>query len=587
MNWSPSINSDYTLLTVANAAQSNPIDVSNVTTANPGTSLTTSVTTTQGNDLLLSFPVGSGASPTFTGFGTGETQTITPQTPQFGPSTGSYKNAAATGGSESVTVNTSASQQMDEPVVAIKASAGPAPLATATTSVYAYAQTGFANPDALTSLGNGISTTTYSYDANGNLIQAGGWNYMWDYLNRMLASGYNNSTTTYAYDPSGARVLQTSTTSTTYYPNKYYSFTSTKIGANTYATSTNYIWNGDTLLATVDQRLYNGAATGSPITRFIHPDHLGSTNAVTDENGALVQLLDYYPYGATRVSTSSYPTNEKRQYIDQFTDAQTGLNYFNARFYDGNRGQFLSQDPVFLALGTPQSEALFQQRTAYLLSDPQQLGAYSYSRDNPIVHKDPSGNAFGVDDAAGFFGGGLVGAVSYVGVSAASGNQLTWGGLSGSFLTGGIIGSGLVNTPETLGVSNAVSASVTTGLIGGFYGDALKQGIDIKTGAQKTSYDLTASQVSGLSAAGSGMLTEGLLPNAKIAGVTTGQNSFVAIGKSTATKVANGTISNVSLSTGVKTAVGSQAASLYKTLVGVLVDLVRALSTQEPTQSKK
>ena len=79
---------------------------------------------------------------------------------------------------------------------------------------------------------------------------------MWDYLNRMLASGFNNSTTTYAYDPSGARVLQTSTTSTTYYPNKSFSPTSTKAGSNTYATSTNYIWNGDTLLATIDQPMY-------------------------------------------------------------------------------------------------------------------------------------------------------------------------------------------------------------------------------------------------------------------------------------------------------------------------------------------
>ena len=167
-----------------------------------------------------------------------------------------------------------------------------------------------------------VPTTTYSYDANGNLLQAGGWSYMWDYLNRMLASGYDNSTTTYAYDPSGARVLQTSTTSTTYYPNKYYSFTSTKIGANTYATSTNYIWNGDTLLSTIDQRLYNGAATGSPVTRFIHPDHLGSTNAVTDQNGNLVQLMDYYPYGATRMAHLTYPTNEKRQYIGQYSDAR-------------------------------------------------------------------------------------------------------------------------------------------------------------------------------------------------------------------------------------------------------------------------
>jgi len=229
-----------------------------------------------------------------------------------------------------------------------------------------------------------VATTTYSYDANGNLIQAGGWSYMWDYLNRMLATGYNNSTTTYAYDEFGSRVMQTSTTSTTYYPNKYYSFTSTKIGANTYATSTNYIWNGDTLLATIDQPLYNGAATGSPITRFIHPDHLGSTNAVTDQNGALVQLLDYYPYGATRVSTSTYPTNEKRQYIDQFSDVQTGLNYLNARYYDGQRGQFLSQDPVFWEIGiTPDGRKA--------LADPQFINSYGYANDNPITKKDPSG----------------------------------------------------------------------------------------------------------------------------------------------------------------------------------------------------
>ena len=173
-------------------------------------------------------------------------------------------------------------------------------------------------------------------------------------------------------------MLQTSTTSTTYYPNKYYSFTSTTIGANTYATSTNYIWNSDTLLATIDQKLYNGAATGPPITRYIHPDHLGSTNAVSDaERQPSVQLLDYYPYGATRVATSTYPTNEKRQYIGQFSDAQTNLDYLNARHYNSTQGQFLSEDPVFWGRQN--------------LADPQSIVRYSYAQGNPITGKDPTG----------------------------------------------------------------------------------------------------------------------------------------------------------------------------------------------------
>jgi uncharacterized protein RhaS with RHS repeats len=65
------------------------------------------------------------------------------------------------------------------------------------------------------------------------------------------------------------------------------------------------VFNGDTLLATVDQQTASGVATGTAKTRHVQPDHLGSTNVVTDENDNVVRTLDYYPYGATRVS---YPT---------------------------------------------------------------------------------------------------------------------------------------------------------------------------------------------------------------------------------------------------------------------------------------
>ena len=43
----------------------------------------------------------------------------------------------------------------------------------ASTGTYTYAGTGFANPHAVTSIGNGTATTTYAYDNNGNLTSAG------------------------------------------------------------------------------------------------------------------------------------------------------------------------------------------------------------------------------------------------------------------------------------------------------------------------------------------------------------------------------------------------------------------------------
>src|SRR5262245_22656000 len=48
------------------------------------------------------------------------------------------------------------------------------------------------------------------------------------------------------------------------YPNKFYSLaTSTQSGTGT---STAYIWHADTLVATVEQRLVNGVASGTPAT---------------------------------------------------------------------------------------------------------------------------------------------------------------------------------------------------------------------------------------------------------------------------------------------------------------------------------
>jgi RHS repeat-associated protein len=231
----------------------------------------------------------------------------------------------------------------------------------------------------------------------------------------------------------------------------------------------------------------------------------------------------------------------------------------NARYYDSARGQFLSEDPVFW--GEPKGE---------VLTDPQSLNTYSYSVNNPIIKKDPSGKAFGVDDAAGFFGGGLVGAGAAAIADFSVGRRPTMSELTGAFVTGGIIGWGAVNTPETLGASNAISASIVTGLIGGGYGDLAKQEIDLATGKQRGGLNANELESSALVTSFTNGALEGIVPNARIAGYSAGPGNMYATGRSMLTKASNGTISNVSFSTGVKSAVGSQVAGLYRTAIDLL-----------------
>jgi RHS repeat-associated protein len=104
---------------------------------------------------------------------------------------------------------------------------------------------------------------------------------------------------------------------------------------------------------------------------------------VTDNNGDLVQTLDYYPYGSQRINTRAGSFDEKRKFTGHEYDGEVGLTYMGARYYDGARGQFLSQDPAFINLKNLQVQ----------LPDPQQWNSYSYARNNPLFFIDPNGEA--------------------------------------------------------------------------------------------------------------------------------------------------------------------------------------------------
>ena len=242
--------------------------------------------------------------------------------------------------------------------------------------IYSYTGTttgSYANPHAPTIMG----TTTLSYDNNGNLTNYASSTYGWDYKNRLISSAASSSPTTYfGYDNGMNRVWKyNSSVGTTTYASKYFVVASSTTGT---ATTTKNIYTPDgELVAYIE-------TVGATSTRqYVHNDHLGSVSVTTNSDGDTTSVRDYYPFGSDRVN-EAYGIGESRySYIGREKDS-TGETYLNARYYDGGRGQFLSQDPVFWEVGQSKDGKV-------ILANPQAMNSYSYSENNPIIKKDPTG----------------------------------------------------------------------------------------------------------------------------------------------------------------------------------------------------
>ncbi len=225
---------------------------------------------------------------------------------------------------------------------------------------YTYSQTGYANPHAVTSIGS----TTFTYDNNGNLLTVtGGLTNTWDYNNRLTKSVIGSTTVNYTYDSDGQRVKYAVGTTSTIYPTKDYNITG--------AVPTKQIFAGDQLVATV-----KGTGAAAQIY-FVHADHLTGSNVITNGPGTVEELMDYYPYGDIRLDEKASSFNEQRKFTGHEYDADTGLNYMDARYYNGKIGRFVSEDPAYLAIGNATIlKSITGMEIEQYLSDPQALNSY-------------------------------------------------------------------------------------------------------------------------------------------------------------------------------------------------------------------
>jgi RHS repeat-associated protein len=109
------------------------------------------------------------------------------------------------------------------------------------------------------------------------------------------------------------------------------------------------------------------AQVGASETHYYLTDGLGSTLALTDEAGDLVNTYDYDVFGASRAETGSQANDFT--FTGEQVDAGTGLQYLRARYYDVKTGRFASRDPLSGIMGLPPS----QNRFPYVMNAPTNL----------------------------------------------------------------------------------------------------------------------------------------------------------------------------------------------------------------------
>jgi len=208
---------------------------------------------------------------------------------------------------------------------------------------------------------------TFTYDNNGNQItKTNGdvtWNYQFDAQGRLTQVKSNGtSIAQFLYDGDGGRVEKITPAGNTIYIGSLY-----EEGADK---------------SRVDHVFANGqpicdiwSLNSSSETYYYSADHLGSTTLVTDSHGNLKQQIHYDPFGDIFSTEGDSPVHHK--YTAQENDPETGLNFYQARYYDPVLGRFISPDSM-----VPNA------------MDPQSLNRYAYVRNNPVNYADPTGHSW-------------------------------------------------------------------------------------------------------------------------------------------------------------------------------------------------
>jgi RHS repeat-associated protein len=192
-------------------------------------------------------------------------------------------------------------------------------------------------------------------------------------------------TATYHYDPSGERSEKLVTgIFGVVLDARYYVDASFEVDTlnNTHEV---HLFVGSRRVATSKRNGLGNTATASiaSVTTY-HGDQVGTNSVTVTSTAASPQAVSRTyldPFGEKKSGTGTEP---RYLFTDQERDAESGLDYFGARFYDAWAGRFIEQDPE---LGGAAAGVTFEG----ISSDAGNLNGYAYVLGRPTTAVDPTG----------------------------------------------------------------------------------------------------------------------------------------------------------------------------------------------------
>jgi RHS repeat-associated protein len=226
------------------------------------------------------------------------------------------------------------------------------------------------------------TTFTNQFDANGNLIQENlDTFYMWDHADKMIGyrvqAGPASKEARYLYGSDGVRVKKwvragTTQESTVQIDEVFEHHRSPAIPARgallAGANNTLHIRDNHGAVAQIRIGEAHDDDAQPPVT-YIFSDHLASSAVVVSANRAWINREEYFPFGET--SFGSY-ARKRYRWAGRERDAESGLQYHGARFFQVWSARWTSPDPAGAGDGT---------------------NVYAYARGNPMSANDPTGTA--------------------------------------------------------------------------------------------------------------------------------------------------------------------------------------------------